>query len=98
MTRLAPRALLRGKNNLLKKISKEGRKRWREQSRGKNLYGKKEKKMKRKKEGVKFTKILVNFVRSGVKSFSPRSGSIDFENVFPSVSLTQPTSSYDAPD
>lgn len=92
MTRLAPRALLRGKNNHLKKISKEGRKRWREQSRGKNLYGKKEKKMKRKKEGVKLTKILVNFVRSGVKSFSSRSGSIDFEpRMFfrPSLSLSQ---------
>ena len=75
-----------------KKISKEGRKRWREQSREKNLYGKKEKKMKRKKEGVKFTKILVNFVRSGVKSFSSRSGSIDFEpRMFfrPSLSLSQ---------
>lgn len=92
MTCLAPRALLRGKNQPQKKISKEGRKRWREQSRGKNLYGKKEKKMKRKKEGVKFTKILVNFVRSGVKSFSSRSGSIDFEpRMFfrPSLSLSQ---------
>ena len=48
--------------------------------------------MKRKKEGVKFTKILVNFVRSGVKSLSSRSGSIDFERRMffrPSLSLSQ---------
>lgn len=51
MTRLAPRALLRGKNNHLKKISKEGRKRWREQSRGKNLYGKKREENEKEERG-----------------------------------------------
>ena len=48
--------------------------------------------MKRKTEGFKFTKSLINFVRSDVKSFSSRSGSIDFEPRMlfrPSLSLSQ---------